>query len=84
MCLWTAFLGEKKKVKKERKKEKKQKRKKERKKKFAFLIVFLAILVLSRAVELKKCVQMVQIFPLDTHREKFPPQPISLDGSVVR
>ena len=64
--------------------EEKRKKKRKRKRKFAFPIVFLAVLVLSPAVEMKKCVQMVQISSLDTHREKFPPQTISLDGPVVR
>ena len=40
--------------------------------------------MLSHSVELEKRILTVHTSPLDTHREKFLPKPISLDGPVVR
>ena len=48
------------------------------------MIIFLAFSVLSHSVELEKRILTVHTSPLDTHREKFLPKPISLDGPVVR
>ena len=70
--------------KKERKIERKRERKNKRKKKKERKIIFLAILVIFRAVELQRCVKMVLTFPLDTHREKFPGRRRRLNGRVVR